>query len=497
MSSRTSAPCGGLFTVPGYTVVNAGGVVRDRRAARRLRRACTNLFDDAVRRNPRVPGARAQRDRRGPRCCRPITSRSRTTARRAARPSTASTVAVDAGRPRRHPRPERLRQDDAAQAARRACSAPDSGHACGSTARTLERAAAPRRRAAHRDRAAGDASRLRLHRPRDRADGPLSASRPVRSSKGRTTSAIAREALAATGTAAFESAALPHAQRRREAARRRSPPRSRSRPTCCCSTSPRRRSTSATSSRSRRCSRALNRERGVHDGVSTHDLNLAAAVCRTLVLLRERTRRWPRADGRGAHAATTSARSTTWTRRCTSTPHRAPRRSCRCAACVDDRSRPAARSRCVAGVRRSSRARGGAAAAPLRRQHADRLARAFDPSIPFADNVDAQIFFVARLPRVLAGGARRQRARARPASCSRRCCATRWRRRSRSASRRARRSARCWRSPSAARRRRRSAYPSCPARELRRLAGRRRRSSTRSPARSTVGLRPTSCCSRA
>ena len=31
------------------------------------------------------------------------------------------------------------------------------------------------------------------------------------------------------------------------------------------------------------------------------------------------------------------------------------------------------------------------------------LARAFDTSIPFADNVDAQIFFVARLPRVLAG----------------------------------------------------------------------------------------------
>src|SRR5512147_1700948 len=31
------------------------------------------------------------------------------------------------------------------------------------------------------------------------------------------------------------------------------------------------------------------------------------------------------------------------------------------------------------------------------------LLRAFDPSIPFADNVDAQIFFIARLPRVLAG----------------------------------------------------------------------------------------------
>jgi iron complex transport system permease protein len=32
-----------------------------------------------------------------------------------------------------------------------------------------------------------------------------------------------------------------------------------------------------------------------------------------------------------------------------------------------------------------------------------RLSRVFDTSIPWADNVDAQIFFVARLPRVLAG----------------------------------------------------------------------------------------------
>ena len=31
------------------------------------------------------------------------------------------------------------------------------------------------------------------------------------------------------------------------------------------------------------------------------------------------------------------------------------------------------------------------------------LARAFDRSIPFPDNVDAQIFFVARMPRVLTG----------------------------------------------------------------------------------------------
>ena len=31
------------------------------------------------------------------------------------------------------------------------------------------------------------------------------------------------------------------------------------------------------------------------------------------------------------------------------------------------------------------------------------LRRAFDPSVPFADNADAQIFFIARLPRTLAG----------------------------------------------------------------------------------------------
>lgn len=31
------------------------------------------------------------------------------------------------------------------------------------------------------------------------------------------------------------------------------------------------------------------------------------------------------------------------------------------------------------------------------------LSRAFDPAVPWADNVDAQIFFIARLPRVLAG----------------------------------------------------------------------------------------------
>jgi len=41
--------------------------------------------------------------------------------------------------------------------------------------------------------------------------------------------------------------------------------------------------------------------------------------------------------------------------------------------------------------------------APLVGSTSISLARVFDRSVPFADNVDAQIFFVARMPRVLAG----------------------------------------------------------------------------------------------
>ena len=40
--------------------------------------------------------------------------------------------------------------------------------------------------------------------------------------------------------------------------------------------------------------------------------------------------------------------------------------------------------------------------APLVGSTSIALARVFDRSIPFADNTDAQVFFVARLPRVLA-----------------------------------------------------------------------------------------------
>lgn len=41
--------------------------------------------------------------------------------------------------------------------------------------------------------------------------------------------------------------------------------------------------------------------------------------------------------------------------------------------------------------------------APLAGSTSISLARAFDPSVPFADNIDAQILFVARLPRVVSG----------------------------------------------------------------------------------------------
>src|SRR5262245_51561698 len=42
------------------------------------------------------------------------------------------------------------------------------------------------------------------------------------------------------------------------------------------------------------------------------------------------------------------------------------------------------------------------AVAPLLGSTSVSLVRAFDRAVPFADNVDAQIFFIARLPRVLA-----------------------------------------------------------------------------------------------
>ena len=58
----------------------------------------------------------------------------------------------------------------------------------------------------------------------------------------------------------------------------------------------------------------LNRERGVTMVVSTHDLNLAAALCTGLVLLSGRTRARRRPTRDGAHARATSAPCTASTR---------------------------------------------------------------------------------------------------------------------------------------------------------------------------------------
>ena len=80
----------------------------------------------------------------------------------------------------------------------------------------------------------------------------------------------------------------------------------------------------------------------------------------------------------------------------------------------------------------------------------------------------------------------------RPASSFRRCCATRWPRRTRSASPAARRSARCWRSPFISTSRspasRRSRSPASPARSARSA------SSTRWRRRGGAGSRPSCCC---
>ena len=52
---------------------------------------------------------------------------------------------------------------------------------------------------------------------------------------------------------------------------------------------------------------------------------------------------------------------------------------------------------------RPARRRPRSCSAPLVGSTHISLRRAFDRTIPFADNVDAQIFFIARLPRTLAG----------------------------------------------------------------------------------------------
>ena len=222
-----------------------------------------------------------QRHRRIPHCCRSITSRSR----------------IARGRLRPARRPRAASRSTSARgtivgllgpngSGKTTLLAADRWHAAAvgraasrSTARDVATLSAARPRAPHRRRAAGNALRVRLHRARHRADGPLRAPRARSSSRGRRPARSPARRWPPPDTPALETrlfdtlcggekqrvviaGALAQAVRR--AAARRADGLARS---------------AAISSRSPRCSRRLNRDRGTTMVLSTHDLNLAAAVC--------------------------------------------------------------------------------------------------------------------------------------------------------------------------------------------------------------------------
>ena len=280
--------------------------------------------------------------------------------------------------------------------------------------------------------------------------------------------ALARRALTATGTAGFETrpfATLSGGEKQRviiaAALAQISRARPARRPRCCCSTSRRRRSTSRISSKSPRCS-AICRDR-LHLAIvlSTHDLNFAASLCSSLVLLR---------DGQVLAAGPTDEVLTTGAVRelygVDADVHRHAAAGHLVVTPIGGRSRAPGGDRARSLRRRlavSLAGFGGLAVAsivlaPLVGSTSISLRRAFDR----VDPVRRQRRRADLLRRAAAAHARRRAGRRdrspRPASSSRGCCAIRWRRRSRWASRPARRSARCSRSRSAGR----SAASGCP-----------------------------------
>ena len=144
----------------------------------------------------------------------------------------------------------------------------------------------------------------------------------------------------------------------------------------------------------------LNRDHGVTMAISTHDLNLAASICRELILMR---------DGRVIATGPTNEVLTpenvqaALRRRSRRSRARRDRPHDGGAGAADrPHEHPPPHRHGGAGVSRVHA--GGAGVRAHGRQHAD-LARqrrsiARSPGTP---NVDAQIFFVARLPRVLSG----------------------------------------------------------------------------------------------
>ncbi len=147
-------------------------------------------------------------------------------------------------------------------------------------------------------RAAGDAPRVRLHRARSRPDGTLSRTSATFEVEGPRDLAIARRALAATGTAAFEDRLVRHAQRRREAARhhrRRAgadlataePVDGVGDPGILLLDEPTAALDLAYQLEVASLLRDLQRRTPIAIVISTHDLNFAAGLCRTLVLLKD------------------------------------------------------------------------------------------------------------------------------------------------------------------------------------------------------------------
>jgi iron complex transport system permease protein len=173
----------------------------------------------------------------------------------------------------------------------------------------------------------------------------------------------------------------------------------------------------------------LNRERNVTLVVSTHDLNLAATLCTELVLMKDgrvvahgptgsvltadnvRSVYGVEADV-GAHARARHLTVVPLARIAVAGNGDAGLKACATtAAPTASGGRAAVQGRQHSDVRRrlawTVAAFGALAAAsclfaPVVGSTPLSLSRAFSRSIPFADNVDAQVFFVARLPRVVA-----------------------------------------------------------------------------------------------
>ena len=157
----------------------------------------------------------------------------------------------------------------------------------------------------------------------------------------------------------------------------------------------------------------LNRDRGVTMVLATHDLNLAASLCDSLVPAARRPRARPGSHARCAHRRARPAAVQRRSRRPLSrrggTPDGRPDPARAMTVSESTLPRVAAQPRPIrARLAMTLAAYGGLAVAtcllaPLVGSTPISLSRVFDRSIPFADNVDAQIFFVARMPRVLAG----------------------------------------------------------------------------------------------